>query len=400
MNSNLFNAITNETYNNKMDIRNNLLRVIVESENGKIIPKDWNFIQFLVRNNLHKKVLHIGDELVCQKDNSDIIWTIIDMDKDIPLDPQFTHSITLMMKNQFNTTVQFDAREALFYFPEGLSAGKYYFTVGAQPWYSADVNKSFMFELANAIPAGGQLVINNDYNATCLNATLSTYKPMDNIVPRTEWTTPIETVTMLAWDEENGIFLGTVDNTIQENINSMQRGLLGSNNYKESAIRQWLNSDAVVGSVWTPQTKFDRPPSWFSNLKGFKDSMDIDFLNVIKPITVKTARNTTADGGGYDITEDKFFLLSKPQIYGDVTISGVDEGDTYEYYQRYSDLNSAGTDNDSNRIKTRNNTANGYWLRSPNPWGANGVWSVSATGLLGNDGAVTGRGIAAACTIY
>ena len=400
MKTNLFNAITNETYNNKMDIRNNLLRVIAESENGKIIPKDWNFIQFLVRNNLHKKVLHIGDELVCQKDNSDIIWTIIDMDKDIPLDPQFTHSITLMMKNQFNIAVQFDAREALFYFPEGLSAGKYYFTVGAQSWYSTDVNKSFMFELANAIPAGGQLVINNDYNATCLNATLSTYKPMDNIVPRTEWTTPIETVTMLAWDEENGIFLGTVDNTIQENINSVQRGLLGSNNYKESAIRQWLNSDAVAGSVWTPQTKFDRPPSWFSNLKGFKDSMDIDFLNVIKPIAVKTARNTLTYASGYDTTEDKFFLLSKPQIYGDVTIPGVDEGDTYEYYQRYSDLNSAGTDNDSNRIKTRNNTANWYWLRSPNPWSANGVWSVSATGLLGNDGAVTGRGIAAACTIY
>ena len=32
----------------------------------------------------------------------------------------------------------------------------------------------------------------------------------------------------------------------------------GSNNYVESTIREWLNSDEELYE-WTPQTKYDRP---------------------------------------------------------------------------------------------------------------------------------------------
>ena len=400
-----FNFISDEQYNEKMTVKNNLLRALAEEDHGVLVPKTWEELQFLVRNGLHTKVLHIGDEFTCQKDGVNITWVVIAFDEDVPPDTQFKYSITLMMKEQWGTAVQFDTREALFYFPNGLEVdsenGSYfYFTIGAQPWYGADVGKSYMFKLEQSIPADGQLVINNVFNATCLNATLSTYRPMNNSLARTEWTTPIETVTMSLWDEENGNFLGTPNNSIQGNINSIQRALLGSSNYKKSAIAQWLNSAKESGAVWDPQTKFDRPPSWFSSLKGFMNGMDADFLAVVQPTTIKTARNTVTDGGGYDIATDMFYLLSKPQIYGGATVSGIDEGSAYEYYQHYSDLNSAGTGDDKNKIKTRNESAQWYWLRSPDAGNGVNVWTVGAAGQLGSSSAAHAYGVAAACTIY
>lgn len=406
MSTNIFNILTNDTYNEKMNTKNDLLRILAETGDGQLVPKTWEELQFLVRNGLHTKVLHIGDEFTCQKDGVNITWVVIAFDEDVPPDPQFKYSITLMMKEQWDATVQFDEREALFYFPNGLEVdsenGSYfYFTIGAQPWCRADVDKSYMFKLEQSIPAGGQLVINNRFDATCLNATLSTYRPMNSSLARIEWTTPIETVRMSLWDKENGHFLGTLNDSIQGNINSIQRALLGSNNYKESAIAQWLNSAKESGAVWYPQTKFDRPPSWFSNLKGFMNGMDADFLAVVQPTTIKTARNTVTDGGGYDIATDIFYLLSKPQIYGGATVLGVDEGSAYEYYQHYSDLNSAGTGTDKNRIKTRNGSAQWYWLRSPVAGNGVNVWGISTAGQLSSSNyAANANGIAAACTIY
>ena len=207
-------------------------------------------------------------------------------------------------------------------------------------------------------------------------------------------------MTMTLWDGETGTSLGTINDSVQTNINSIQRALLGSNNYKESAIRQWLTSDAVAGSVWKPQTNFDRPPSWNDTLKGFMNGMDEDFLSVIKPTSIKTARNTLTDGGGVDTTQDKFFLLSKPQIYGGATVNEVDEGSPYEYFLRYSDLRAAGAGSDKNRIKTRNGSAQQYWLRSPDAGTGRLVWNIYPAGQLSYSPATYAQGVAAACTIY
>ena len=58
-------------------------------DNGRIVPKSWNHVQFLVKQGLHKDVFHIDDELVCKRGNEDIIWQIIGMDIDEPADPQY-----------------------------------------------------------------------------------------------------------------------------------------------------------------------------------------------------------------------------------------------------------------------------------------------------------------------
>ena len=85
--------------------------------------------------------------------------------------------------------------------------------------------------------------------------------------------------------------LGTADGKTT-NMNHSHRIRYGSNNWVESAMRQYLNSDKAAGSVWTPQTKFDRPPSWNANTAGFMNGLDADFLAVIGKTTKVTCRNT------------------------------------------------------------------------------------------------------------
>ena len=363
-------------YNRKMDTRNEILRAWATKDNGKIVPKSWNHVQFLVKHGLHKDVFHIGDELVCKRGNEDIIWQVIGMDIDEPADSQYKHSMTLCMKNLLSETLPFSERQALFYFPDGLSAGTYYFTITEQLWLPSEVNKSFYFTLINDIPIKGQIVLQNAFNVSCENKTLKTYSSSTS-------TTEIETATMYLWDNSiEATFLGNINNSIQININSLQRAFGGSNNWKESHIRQWTNGGEKTTLVYKPQIVFDRPPIWNNTSTGFLKDIDIDFLKIIKLTELKTARNKITDNGGFDITKDRFFYLSKSQVYGGVT-AGINEGNVYPYFKNYSDLNAAGTGVDKNRIKMYNNNSNRYWLRSPNPDSATTNYYIAQNGGLG-----------------
>ena len=381
-------------YNHKMDTRNEILRAWATKDNGRIIPKSWSHVQFLVKHGLHKDVFHIGDELICKRGNEDIIWQVIGMDIDEPADSQYKHSMTLCMKNLLSETLPFSNRQALFYFPDGLSAGTYYFTITQHSWVTSDVNKSFYFTLTNDIPKKGQIVLQNAQNVSCENKTLKTYSSSTS-------TTEIETATMYLWDNSiEATFLGNVNNSLQTNINCLQRAFLGNNNYKESYIRQWINGGEKATLVYQPQTVFDRSPSWNNTNAGLLKGMDNDFLKVVQSTKVKTARNTLTDGGGSDITEDKFFLLSRPQVYGGNTVSNIDEGNVYPYFKNYSSLNAASTGADKNRIKTKNGSATWWWLRSPNVSNGSHVWCVSTAGHMSSINAANAYGGAAACNIF
>jgi hypothetical protein len=360
-----------------MDTRNEILHTWATKDNGRIVPKSWNHVQFLVKHGLHKDVFHIGDELVCKRGNEDIIWQVIGMDSDEPADPQYKHSMTLCMKNLLSEMLPFSAQQALFYFPDGLSAGTYYFTITEHLWVPSDVNKSFYFTLINDIPIKGQIVIQDGISISCENKTLKTYSSSAS-------TTEIETAKIALWNNSiEATFLGNVNNSLQININSLHRALGGNNNWKESHIRQWINGGEKATLVYKPQTIFDRPPSWNNTNTGFLKNIDIDFLKIIKSTELKTARNRVTDNGGFDITKDRFFYLSKPQVYGNATVTGVDEGSVYPYFENYSDLSSAGTDVDFNRVKMYNNNSKRYWLRSPNPNLANSNYYVLQSGGLG-----------------
>jgi hypothetical protein len=259
-----------------------------------------------------------------------------------------------------------------------------------QPWYAADVNKTFKFTLTQALAAGSQICVTNAYNAAMTSGKIKTFSDGSS-------TTAIETVDIT--EGSDGTDLGDVRNAlVGQNTNSIQRALLGSNNWANSAMRQWLNSSAVAGSVWTPKTKFDRPPSWVSSIAGFLNGMDEDFVKAVGTVKKTTALNTVTDGGDKVESDERFFLLSRSEIYGGNEVAGG-EGAAYSYYADYSDLSGAGTGADTNRIKYRNNAAQYWWLRSPNVPGAISVCRVDTTGGVTNYSAGYSYGVAPACCI-
>lgn len=330
----------------------------------------------------------VGDKIVVHETASTLVWDVLGIDCDTPADSQFTHSITLGLHDCLAGMV-FDAREALFYCPDGLAAGTYNFKVTQHTWVSSDVNKTFQFTLTQAVPAGGQIVLQVSYNVTIAGSTLKTYASASA-------TTEIETATIT--EGTGGTSLGDVNNAINGNTNSLQRGLLGNNRYSVSAMRQYLNSSAAAGSVWTPKHNFDRAPSWATSTAGFLNGMDEDFLSVIGEVTKVTALNTVSDGGGSETTTERFFLLSRSEVYGGNEVTGG-EGAAYPYYANYSDLAAPGTGDDTNRIKYRNGSAQYWWLRSPFAGHTLSVRIVLATGNVSFSNAASTYGVAPACCI-
>ena len=387
---NVLNLVSEESFINQTDKLAVYLAAIAAKDDGVLRPTSWAGVQSLVRNGLASKVFAIGDQLTCQRGNDTLVWDIIGIDHDTPVDPQFTHSLTLQLHDCFPTILQFDALEAFYSAENGLAAGTYHFTIDGT--YDATHNDltSYQFTLTQAVPAGGQLCFGWTYNAQASATKVTSYASATS-------TTAIEQVAVSEGADGTNLRKLTAAGDFSNNLNSILRVRYGSNNYKESAIRQWLGSSAAAGSVWTPQTKFDRPPLWAANTAGFMNGMDADFLAVIGKTHIVVTRNTVCDGGGYDEMDDYFFLLSRSEIYGGVEVSGVNEGSPYPYYADYSDLSAAGMGNDSNRIKYRGGTAQFWWNRTPSSGSGSNV--VYTAGYVSSNGANNSYGVAPACNI-
>lgn len=386
--SNQFGFLSDETFAEKMDTQNKFLAAILSAQGGSVVPTSFKDVQTLVRSGLASKVFHIGDQLVCNKGDVKLVWDIIGIDHDVPADKQFTHSMTLQLHDCL-ASMQYDGTEALFYCETELAAGTYHFTLlsGYDTTYGG--GKTYQFTLTQPVPAGGQIMFPWGYNTQAASTKVSTY------ASRTA-TAAIESVSVVEGTE--GTSLGTADGNTA-NMNHTHRIRYGSNNWVESAMRQWINSDKAAGSVWTSQTKFDRPPSWAASTAGFLNGIDADFLEVIGETEKVTCRNTVTDGGGSDITTDKFFLLSRREVYAGNEVSNVIEGEPYPYYSDYSDLSAAGTGNDTNRIKYRNGSPQYWWLRTPTSGDGYNVRSLYPAGALYSNGAYDSRGVAPACNI-
>jgi hypothetical protein len=335
----------------------------------------WYGVRDIVNRGLANRVFKVGDQLTCTRGADTLVWDIVDIDSS-------GEGITLLM-HETMPDLQFGAKEAIFAFPDGLTPGEYHFTVSEQPWYTGDIGKTISFTLTQAIPAGGQLVLNNAYNATMIGAIISSFTSPTA-------TTATESVTMA--EGSGGIDLGSLTNagTPASNINSIQRGLLGSNRWKESALRQMMNSDKAAGSVWTAQTIYDRPPSWLSNTAGFLNGLEPEFISVVSETSYVTVKSTITDGGGTETLTDKFYLPSRTEIFGDNEIANNPEGAQYAYY--------VGATN-ADRIKYHAGTARSWCLRTPNTTNANQVRIVNTLGTISNSNAISALGWSPACRI-
>ena len=384
MPNNILNLLSEDAFNEKMDTQNALLAAIA-SNNGGIVVKSWKDIQAIVRLGLASKVFHIGDQLVCNKGDKQLVWDIIGFDHDVPADAQFKHSMTIQLHDLLPSAMQFDGTEALFYCETELAAGTYHFTLLAGYDTAYGGGKSYQFTLTKAVPAGGVIMFPWSYQKQASTVLVSTYES------RTA-TTAIESV---AVTEGTG---GTALDTLGE-CNHTHRIRYGSNSWKQSAMRQFLNSKGAAGAFWTPQTNFDRPPTWNGSTAGFLSDLDEDFQDVIGEVTKRTVLSTVCDGGGYEDLTEKFFLISRSEAYAG-NENGIEEGTPYEYYSLGSDLSAAGTGDDSNRIKYRGGSATYWWLlRSPYSGNGYGVRIFDPSGLLGSFNASDSCGVAPACNI-
>lgn len=364
-------------------------KVYVQGNISAFSVSTWANVQKLVRAGLHDKYFAVGDQLVCQKGNSDLTWDIIGFDHDTPTDSQYTHSMTLQLHDCLPSTMQFDAPEALYYAENGLAAGTYNFTIQSGYDTAYGGGKTYQFTLENAIEPKGQLTFGWGYGTQAANAKITSYD--EDLVQ-------IEQVSVT--EGSGGTSLGTTNGT-STNLNHIHRVRYGSNNYTQGAIRQFLNSSAAAGSVWESKTNFDRPPVWNSDTAGFMSDLDSDFLAVVGAVHKVACINNVTDGGGLAAFDDKFFLLSRSEAYGGNEVTSVDEGSPYPYYSDYSDLSEAGTDTDTNRIKYRSGTAQVWGLRSSITSSGSHIRMINATGAVGNIYANNGSdgGVSPACNI-
>jgi len=359
-------------------------------------PSKYQAIQALVRSNTASDFFTVHEsQLTGTRNNDTLTWDILGINHDAPANSQYTRSMTLQLHDQFPTVMQFDAPEAFYYCETELPVGTYHFKI--DPTYDATYNSfkdtGYQFTLTKPVPAGGQLTFPWEYNAQASAVKVSSYDSGSA-------TTAIESVAVTSGTGGQGLGALVIAGDFANNLNSIHRVRYGSNNYKESAIRQWLNSSAAAGSVWKPQTKWDRPPAWAATTAGFMNGMGADFLAVIGKTHIIVARNTVCEGGGYDEMDDYFFLLSRREVYMGNEVASVIEGEPYPYYSDYSDhLSAPGTINDSNRVKYRGGNAQWWWLRTPSAGHGYVVRNVNAAGAMNIGNAHNSSGVAPACNI-
>lgn len=315
----------------------------------------WADIQKAVRRGHAEKLFPVGYEFEVKKSGGGTIpFVVLGHNTISPQDSDLTHSMILGTKyifgdeNSAYTPIQFDAPEALIYATNLIGGQTYVFN-----WAGSNnmASGNWYCYVPNDMNGAYQAVLNEG------EKTLSFYLILNNTP------SPTATQTLSISQSSSG---GNV--TGFTTINDANRVLYGSNNYAQSAVRQFLNSSSSGGNVWTPKTVFDRPPSWADTLSGFMSNInDSDFMQVIVEASVPCRTNDLFETDSIDGTHfttsstytvnDKFFLLSCPEISGKWDNANIKDGEQLDYYNGSTQLD---------RIKyDKNGTARYCFLRSP-----------------------------------
>lgn len=363
----------------------NALSVIAEAQAKNIDITSWKTVSDLVRQGLGPKVFPIGTQLRVESTAyGEIVWDVVAHNYGkVPRNPD-RPTMTLRMHNADITSTQFDNTEALYYAASGLTAGTYHFALlsGYDTTYGG--GKNIQFTLTQPVPPGGVIMFPWGYNTQSTATKISTYSS------GTE-TSAIETVSVS--EGTDGIDLGTADGKT-EHMNHTHRIRYGSNNWAQSAVRQFLNSAKAAGTYWKPQTEFDRLPAWAASKAGFMSTLPQEFLDAVVACEHITATNTVYETGmelntTYTTTE-KFYLPSMTELgYGNN--NGHAEGSVYPYFN--------GATNADRIAYAKSGAAQYYWLRSPTPSNAGGVRPVGPSGALCHDIAYSSYAVLAACEI-
>lgn len=380
-------------------------RALKTAQAGGTKVETWRDVRRLVQNGKAQSVFEIGDQL-------NVNWTDGSTTYDVPLDIVHFADVTLQdgetapgmyLQWHYSTPfgIQFDAQEAFYYAETELPAGTYNVTVGANWGTYCKNGEQYQFTLTKPVPAGGQIV---GFYGMPDNSpdkwSISTYSSAKS-------TSAIETVAPTAG--AGGTNLGTLTITGDGKLNSIHRMAYGYNRWGQSAIMQYLNSAAPAARWWAPQNKWDRPPAELAAKPGFLTGFDGEFLNVIRPVRVRTALNTATDAadGTYEDTYNKIFLPALEQEFIAAQLAGI-EGDAWDYWKQatgrptptpyYKNFEDGGQPI-TYAINART-AAQNVRLRSAARGSANSAWIVSTSGNVNDYSyAVSSNRLVPACVI-
>lgn len=399
-------TVNDETFLEKLQTTNKMLTIIA-AQKGQPTAYTYKDVQEIVRSGLAQKCFAIGDQISVMRDETQLTFDIIGFDHDEASDPNIHHTMTLQLHDLWSSHLVFDAAEALLVAKQALPAGTYNITLNHGTYGGGTAQDStYQFVTTKEIPAGGaikhstmgQYSSSGYTKAQITGGKFTTYTTADA-------TTALES-NIATVEGNSGTNLGTASASnpsyrVETNycyVNFTERNFYGSNNWSQSALRQWMNSDGAANTWWTPQTVFDRPGN--ATVDGFLKGMDANFLSVLCAVKKKT-QNSVSDGYGITESDEKFFLLSRPEVYGGTERSADGpDGTVYEYYgQGLSDLSAPSTGADTNRIKYRSSTPYYWWLRTPTSSYGHNVRRVYPDGSVGYYGASGSNGVAPACVI-
>ena len=364
----------------------NELKKDVESLNEKISilanrGSSWEEIRQNVKMGYGETLYPVGTDLEVEcTENSpytSIVFTVVDHSV-IDNEP----CMTLLMKSGING-LQFEHEQALIVPTETLVAGTYHFNFPDNYDASHDGTKTVQFTLVNDVQANDQIMIQYPNNQSWIGKNLTVYSNFTDTV--------LETCVMS--EGEDGTDLGVADGS--GIINHITRARYGANNWKESAMRQWLNTDALVNKWQTQQNRYQRPCTYLTKQNGFMSWFNSDFVGVIKETNHLNRTNRVYDSLGVKTpysTNDKFFLLSQEEV-GFNSEDDIICGTCFDYYVDAENID---------RIKYDINnsaTARWWWLRTPYPSYAYYERTVHINGSLHYTVGYLGNAVVSACTI-
>ncbi len=403
------------TINSGFETRVSLLENIESME-----TLTWAQIQAIVQAGQASRYFKIGDQIMTTwTDTQTSTEYEIPLDvvsfEDVVIDDNGTEKTVPGMTVQWHYCspfgVQFCNGEAFYHCEEALEPGTYYFEFGND--WGNNVHSGYKYEFTTTveIPAGGLICLTqgNHLAGFYMDTSASNWK-VKTYSSNTD-TTPLETLTLTQYTTEtpSSTLLCTLRNSTKYNTtyNDIYTVGAGSNRWKTSALRQFLNSNADKDAWFTPDTTEDvflMIPEQLSTKDGFLKGCDSDLLSVIKAVKIKTAINTTRDSekGTFDETFDKFFIPSLEQMYINPQLSG--EGAYWPYWKTrsertspmaqgstYAQIITYGADNHTSAQSVR--------LRSAYRGNSNNTWRVGTGGNISNFNAYYASRFSPACVI-
>ena len=385
----------------KLNASLNEMGNIIAKANGINNTNSWTELASMVRLGKANGYFNYGDQVVedwVDIDNNNRAyqnpWDVAKFDDSMESEDGSTFKgMYLKMHYAMLKGIQFSHQRAFYAAVDGLEAGTYNITFGAD-WGNAKNGKTYQFTLAQAVEKGGRLA--GFYGMP--DTQPASWKVYNYGV---DGKTLKETVDVIEGSE--GTSLGTLQlNTRDGNLNSMQETGYGCNDWEISAMRQYLNSRAGKGAWWQPQDKWDVAPDQLNTTSGFLSGVSDDFYNAMRTVKVTTVKNDPTYSGASSVTYDKVFLPSLEEMYVNPQKAG--EGTYYPVMKATSGLGTPMTQYGTYpKIITyaleNHASAQGVRLRSAYVGGAYSAWYVYGSGGVDSYAASTANRACPVCVI-